>query len=163
MLRTVSRKVAKRQAVKLRNFDPGLACNDDPWLNKDLRTNAVESTASIGGHPIQAILIPSPIAFFGGALASDLAYWWTIDVFWARVSLWLVGAGASPAPFAAIFGLIDFLTLRRVRGYSAAWIHLVGNGALLSLQAVSWYVRSTGVVIPALPWRSRSQTSPCSH
>jgi hypothetical protein len=66
MLRTVSRKVAKRQAVKLRNFDPGLACNDDPWLNKDLRTNAVESTASIGGHPIQAILIPSPIAFFGG-------------------------------------------------------------------------------------------------
>jgi uncharacterized membrane protein len=116
------------------------------------KTNAVESTASIAGHPIHPILVPFPIAFFVGALASDLAYWWTIDLFWARVSLWLVGAGVVTAVAAAIFGLIDFLTIRRVRSYSDAWIHLIGNGTVILLQGISWYLRWAEGLMSALPW-----------
>ncbi|MBI5444791.1 MAG: DUF2231 domain-containing protein [Deltaproteobacteria bacterium] len=115
-------------------------------------SNAVPSTASIAGHPIHPILIPFPIAFFVGALASDLAYWYTTDLFWARASLWLVGSGVVMAAVAAIFGLTDFLTLGRVRATRDGWIHFLGNGTIVLLQAVSWYLRSGGAEAAVVPW-----------
>ena len=94
---------------------------------------AVPSKAAIGGHPIHPMLVPFPIAFLVGALASDLGYWGTADPFWARASLWLAGAGLLTGALAALFGLIDFLALRRVRALAAAWLHFLGNGIALLL------------------------------
>lgn len=105
-------------------------------------STAVRSTASIGGHPIHPMLIPFPIAFFLGTLASDLAFTWTADPFWARVSLWLVGSGVVTAAVAAVFGFTDFLTIDRVREQRDGWFHFAGNGTIVVLQAVSWYLRS---------------------
>ena len=42
-------------------------------------TEGVPSTAAIAKHPLQPIVIPFPIAFPVGALATDLAYWGTED------------------------------------------------------------------------------------
>jgi uncharacterized membrane protein len=109
------------------------------------------STAAIGGHPIHPMLVPLPIGFWVGAVLSDLAYWRTVDPFWARASLWLVAAGVVAALAAAVFGLIDFATIRRVRSHTAGWVHLLGNLLAVALSAVSWFLRSrdaAGAVMP---------------
>src|SRR5690606_13528318 len=97
----------------------------------------VKSTAAIGGHPLHPIFIPFPIAFLIGALLTDLAYvGGTADPFWARASLWLIAGGFIGGALAAVFGLIDFLTIRRVREHKIAWIHFLGNATVLILALV---------------------------
>jgi uncharacterized membrane protein len=118
----------------------------------DKYSSAVRSTASIAGHPIHPALIPFPIAFFIGALASDLAYYVTTDLFWARASLWLVGAGVVSAAAAAVFGLIDFSTISRARAHRDGWIHVLGNSTIVLLQIVSWYLRASMGPEAIIPW-----------
>lgn len=43
--------------------------------------NRCPSTAAVSGHPIHPMLIPFPIAFLIGALATDLAFVGTGDGF----------------------------------------------------------------------------------
>jgi len=51
------------------------------------------STAKIADHPLHPMLVPLPIAFFIGALLTDLAFLKLGDPFWARMSFWLIAAG----------------------------------------------------------------------
>src|SRR5215216_924893 len=92
----------------------------------------VKSTAAIVGHPIHPILVPLPIGFLVGALLSDLAFARTEDEFWARAALWLILAGFIAGALAAVFGLIDFLTIQRARRIDG-WIHFIGNALALLL------------------------------
>ena len=112
---------------------------------------AVPSKAAIAGHPIHPMLIPFPIAFLVGALASDLGYWGSGDPFWARGSLWLAGAGLVTGAIASLFGLIDFLGLRRVRELTSAWLHFLGNGVALLLTLWSVLHRYDDPVAGVLP------------
>ena len=89
------------------------------------------STAAIGGHPIHPMLVVFPIAFLVGALATDLAFWRTGDHFWALASEWLLGAGVVMGALAAVAGLIEFLTITRVRSLVAGWVHFLGNAAAI--------------------------------
>ena len=89
------------------------------------------STAAIGGHPIHPMLAVFPIAFLVGALATDLAFWRTADHFWAQASEWLLIAGVIIGALAALAGLIEFLTISRVRSLAAGWVHFLGNGAAI--------------------------------
>jgi uncharacterized membrane protein len=89
------------------------------------------STAAIGGHPIHPMLVVFPIAFLVGALATDLAFWRTDDQFWALASKWLLAAGVIMGALAAMAGLIEFLTIRRVRSLAAGWVHFLGNAAAI--------------------------------
>jgi uncharacterized membrane protein len=114
--------------------------------------NGVKSTASIAGHPIHPILIPFPIAFLVGAFLTDIGYWVTQDAFWARASLWLVAAGVVSGAVAAIFGLTDFLTIRRAREHAAGWIHFLGNAFALSLGLISWIMRTGDPAQAVVPW-----------
>lgn len=114
-------------------------------------TQGVPSTVAIMGHPIHPILVPFPIAFWVGALGSDLAYWWTADAFWAQVSLWLVGAGFITGAVAGLVGLFDFISIPRAREHRDGWIHAIGNGAALIIALVSWLTRlgdPTTAVVP---------------
>lgn len=103
--------------------------------------HGVKSTAAIGRHPIHPMLIPFPIAFLAGAFLSDLAYLRKADPFWARASQWLVGAGLVSGALAAVFGLIDFLSIKRARNALAGWVHLIGNAAALVLSLVNLVMR----------------------
>lgn len=78
------------------------------------------SSAKIAGHPLHPMLIPFSVAFLVGALASDLTFWGTTDGFWARVSVWLIGAAIVMALLAAVAGFTDFLGERRIRSLSDA-------------------------------------------
>lgn len=113
--------------------------------------DAVPSTAAIGGHPLHPMLVPFPIAFLVGALASDLAYWSTADPFWARASVWLAGAGLATGLIAAAAGFTDFIGDRRVRAHSAAWVHFGGNGVALLLTLWSVLHRIDDSVAGVLP------------
>jgi len=115
-------------------------------------TDEIPSTAAIGGHPIHPMLIPFPIAFLVGALAADLAYWSTDDFFWARLARWLVGAGLVTGALAAVFGLVDFLTRHRIRQFSSAWIHFLGNAVVLVLSLISLLLRLDDPADAVLPW-----------
>jgi uncharacterized membrane protein len=89
------------------------------------------STAAIAGHPIHPMLVVFPIAFLVGALATDLAFWRTGDHFWALASQWLLAAGVVMGALAAAAGLIEFLTISRVRSLVAGWVHFLGSVAAI--------------------------------
>lgn len=112
----------------------------------------VQSTAAIGGHPLHPAVIPFPIAFLTGALVTDVVYWLTNESFWAQASFWLIAAGLVMGLLAAVLGLIDFLTIERVRAHSAGWIHAGGNAAAMLLAFVSLLLRLGEPEAAVLPW-----------
>lgn len=110
-------------------------------------------------HPIHPMLVPFPIVCFVGALITDIAYWQTAEMMWADSSAWLLFAGLIMGVLAAIAGLIDFLSSRRIRLIAAAWYHMVGNAVVLLLALFNTFVHSrdawtsvvpTGLVLSAL-------------
>ena len=89
------------------------------------------STARIGAHPIHPMLVPFPIVCFVGALLTDITYWRTGEMMWADFSAWLLVAGVIIGVLAAIAGLIDFLGSPGIRALGPAWLHMIGNLAVL--------------------------------
>ncbi len=113
--------------------------------------SGVPSTVHIAKHPLHPLLVTFPIAFLTGALATDVAYWFTSDAFWARASFWLILGGLITGLVAAATGMSDFLRIGRVREHSAGWAHMVGNIAALTLSAVSLWLRwnnQAGAILP---------------
>lgn len=107
------------------------------------------TTAAVAAHPIHPILVTLPIGFLIGAFLSDLAFYWANDPFFARASLWLVGAGLVAGVIAALAGLIDFLGSAAIRDLRESWLHFGGNAVVLILAAISLYLRvqdETGTV-----------------
>jgi uncharacterized membrane protein len=110
----------------------------------------VKSTAAIAGHPIHPMLVALPIGFLVGALLSDIAFARNEDEFWALASLWLIRAGFVTGALAAVFGLIDFLTIQRARRLDG-WIHFIGNAIGLLLTLANWLVRQGDPVGGVMP------------
>lgn len=113
------------------------------------------SRAAIFGHPVHAMLVPFPVAFLLAAFAADGVAWWSPDPFWVRAATWLVGSGVVTGVSAALFGLIDFLTIRRARAHVIGWVHLTGAGTTLILATVTWLLRVTGSAAGVAPWTLR--------
>ena len=113
---------------------------------------ATPSTAAIAGHPIHPMLVGFPIAFLVGALFTDIRYWLDPEHFWARASLWLIAAGVGSGLLAAVFGLVDFLTIERARSVYAGWVHLIGNLIAVGLSVISIIIRFKDVESMVLPW-----------
>ncbi|MGE5537072.1 MAG: DUF2231 domain-containing protein [Gemmatimonas sp.] len=114
------------------------------------RSTGVRSTVAIGGHPIHPMLVPFPIAFLVGALATDLTYTALSDPFWARASLWLVAAGLTTGAAAAVVGLIEFSTIKRARGPTGK-AHFIGNAVVLVLAAISLLLRIRNAETAVIP------------
>ena len=93
----------------------------------------LSSTAEVAGHPIHPMLVPIPIVCFIGALVTDVTYYITMQMMWADFSSWLLVVGLVFGVLAAIAGLTDFLTNRLIRSQAPAWLHLLGNVAVLVL------------------------------
>ncbi len=119
--------------------------------DKEYRDSGVPSTVAIAGHPFHPLLVTFPIAFLTAALPTDLAYWFTEDAFWAKVSVWLIGAGIVTGLIAAVTGLLDFLRIERVRQHSAGWLHMSGNVVALLLSSVNLAVRLADPAAAVLP------------
>jgi len=99
------------------------------------------------------MLIPFPVAFLVGALVTDLAFVGTGDGFWARASMWLLGAGVVMALLAAVAGFIDFFGERRIRALNDAWYHMLGNLTAVVVAVISFFLRYGGGAEAAIkPW-----------
>jgi uncharacterized membrane protein len=100
------------------------------------------SVARMAGHPLHPMFVPFPIAFFVGALVTDLVYWRTASMMWETFSIWLITAGLIMGGLAAVTGAIDFLSNREIRGLSPAWPHALGNTIALILALINAFVHS---------------------
>jgi uncharacterized membrane protein len=109
------------------------------------------SRAAIAGHPLHPMLVPFPITLLLAALAADIGFWLSQDFFWARASLWLLGAGVCFAVAAAVLGLIDFLSLPAARQGHWGWLHGLGNGAALLLALINLAYRWTNPAEAIVP------------
>lgn len=111
-----------------------------------------QSTARIAMHPIHPMLVPFPIVCFVGTLLTDIAYWRTADMMWADFSAWLVTAGVIMAWLAAVAGLIDFLGNPLIRAHTAAWLHVIGNLAVLILATLNMFMHTRDAWTSVVPW-----------
>ena len=124
-------------------------------IKSPLLKQAPESTHSafsVAGHPIHAMLVSFPVAFTLGGLATDLAYWWSGDVFWARASLWMIGASFIMGSLAGLAGTLDFMIVHKIRRHVASWSHFIAAVMLISLIAANWWYRVSDHEASLLPW-----------
>lgn len=120
--------------------------------NREFRDTGIVSSVAIAGHPLHPALVMFPLAFLVAVAGTDLGYWLTRDPFWARVSVWLIGAGFLSGILAGITGFLDFYKIKRVRDRSAGWLHMAGNVLALVLSLANWVLRLGDPVAPILPW-----------
>lgn len=113
---------------------------------------ATRSAVAIASHPLHAIAVNFPIAYLSGALATDLAFWWTADPFWARVSLWLTGAGFFMGVIAAVFGTLEFVLVKEIRRFISSWSHFLAGVTLLGVASANWWLRVEDAAAAVLPW-----------
>jgi len=110
------------------------------------------SRMAISGHPIHPVLIHFPVAALMALVATDLAYLWTEDFFWARAGLWLAGVGALGGWVSGMAGLVDLVTVPRIRRLITAWCHAILAVMLLSLASFNWLLRYDAVADNIMPW-----------
>lgn len=133
--------------TKHQNIPPIVDSREDEYQD-----SGIESTVNIAGHPLHPALVTFPIALLVAAFFTDAGYWLTRDPFWARASLWLIGAGIVSGLVAALTGMLDFLRIERVRARSAGWIHMYLNVSALGLSLINWLPRLGDAAEPILPW-----------
>ncbi|PMR76635.1 DUF2231 domain-containing protein [Billgrantia endophytica] len=114
-------------------------------------SRSIKSRAAIAGHPLHPVMIHFPIACLMLVVASDLGFLYTEDGFWARASLWLAGVGALGGWVASIAGLIDLITVTRIRNLITGWCHAILAVMMLSVASFNWLWRFKDPV-DLLPW-----------
>jgi uncharacterized membrane protein len=122
----------------------------NPLLNHPPKSTP--SHFKIAEHPIHAMLVAFPIAYLMGGLASDVAFWWTGDPFWARVSLWIIGMGLLLGLAAGAAGTIEFIMVPEIRHHVTSWSHFLAAVMMLSLTAANWWLRVPDPAERVLPW-----------
>jgi uncharacterized membrane protein len=110
------------------------------------------SAVAVAGHPIHPMTVTFPIAFLTTVLASDLAFVFFGDPFWARMSLWLLGIGTFGGFVAGIAGAVELLVVEGIRRRAAAWSHFVAAVMLLSIAFANWVLRLDDAEAAVTPW-----------
>lgn len=104
------------------------------------------STVAAGpyGHPFHPILVTVPIGAWVAAFVFDLVSRAAGEAaVFAKGAFWLVIIGLAGAVVAALFGLLDLLTIPTdTKAFRIGLIHLALNVAVLALLAVSLALRS---------------------
>ena len=115
------------------------------------------SPASVAAHPIHPMIIPFPIALWVFSLVADLIYLWRGNLVWRDwIAFYSLLGGILGAALAAVFGIIDWLSItdRAVRKV-ADW-HARLNVIALLVFAAGFYLRT----VSGSKWISGSYTIP---
>lgn len=109
------------------------------------------SRMAFAGHPIHPMLIHFPVAALLGLVASDAAFLYTGDPFWARVSVWLAGVGSTGGAIAGLIGFLDWVSVPRIRAMVSASCHAIFAVMMLSLATFNWLLRLDDPATPIWP------------
>lgn len=102
----------------------------------------MESRAKIFGHAIHPILIVYPLGLLSAAVVFDVIYLLTANPTWTTVSFWMIAAGIVGGLLAAVFGLIDYLSIPGgTRASRIGLLHGLTNVGVMILFAASWLLR----------------------
>jgi len=110
-----------------------------------------QSTVTLAGRPLHAMLVPIPFVCFVGTLITDIVYWQTAAMLWADMSAWLLLVGLIVSLFAAPAGMIDFFGDPRIRRLRTAWIHGIGNVAALILSIFNCLIHTRDAYTSVVP------------
>jgi uncharacterized membrane protein len=99
-------------------------------------------------RPLRALAASSLV----GALASDVAYWWTADFVWADFSDWLVSAAVIVGFFALIVGVVEALALRQAGGAKFSLLYAVLNLVAWVLAVLDMFVHTRDSWTSVAPW-----------
>jgi uncharacterized membrane protein len=103
------------------------------------------SPASIGGHPIHPMIIPFPIGLWVFSLIADVIYLWRGNPVWRDwIAFYALLGGIIGAALAAVFGIIDWLSIKDREVKKVADWHARLNVIALLIFAASFYLRTTG-------------------
>jgi uncharacterized membrane protein len=94
------------------------------------------------GHPIHPMLIPFPIALWIFSLVADLIYLWRGNPVWEWVAFYALAGGIVGALLAAVFGIIDYFSIKDRKVSSIAAWHVRINVLALLVFAASFYLRT---------------------
>src|SRR5512138_2004369 len=116
------------------------------WEKEEVTASQVgdgeAAMAKLFGHPIHQMLIVFPLGLLATSLAFDIAYLSGGNPTFATTSFWMITAGILGGLLAAVFGLIDWLSIpsgtraKRI----GAW-HGGGNVVIVGLFFISWLLR----------------------
>jgi uncharacterized membrane protein len=98
------------------------------------------------GHPFHPILVTVPIGAFVCSLLFDIFTRTRAQgrMFLVDGAYWLIGIGIVAALLAAVFGLLDLLTIpRRTRAFRTGVTHALINVTVVALYVVGFAWRST--------------------
>jgi uncharacterized membrane protein len=110
----------------------------------------MESRARIFGHAIHPILIVYPLGLLSTAVVFDVIYLVTGNPTWTTVSFWMIAAGIVGGLLAAVFGLIDYLSIPRgTRASSIGLLHGLTNLFVMILFIASWLLRYDSPNVPS--------------
>lgn len=102
----------------------------------------MRTKARLLGHPIHQMLIVFPLGLLATSLIFDGVHAATGNGSWSGIAFYMIGAGLIGGLAAAVFGLIDWLSIpsgtraKRVGAY-----HGLINVAVVGLFAMSWGLR----------------------
>jgi uncharacterized membrane protein len=92
------------------------------------------------GRPLHRLPAWFSVAYFAGALVTDLVYWQTPDVLWERFSIWLIAAGLIMAGLATIAYVIDLAGGRQID--RPVWPRVAGYALAVLLSLINAFVHS---------------------
>jgi uncharacterized membrane protein len=102
----------------------------------------MESRVKLAGHPVHPMLIVFPLGLLATAVVFDVIYLVTNTPTWTVTAFYMIGAGVILGLAAAIPGAVDWLAIPRgTRAKRIGLIHGVGNVIVVTLFALSWYLR----------------------
>lgn len=101
----------------------------------------MRSKASIAGHPIHPMLIPFPLALWATSFAVDVLFYFLRHPTLLVIAKFMIAAGCLGAIAAAIFGIIDWLSIKHGDVKKVANWHARLNIAALVVFAISLFLR----------------------
>ena len=110
------------------------------------------SRASIFGHPIHPMLVGIPIGLFVFSLIADIAARYGLGEAWPTVAFYCMGGGIIGALIAAVFGLMDWLSMSDGKAKKIGLAHMVINVVVVTLYCINFGLRLQGAPGVGLPF-----------
>ena len=105
----------------------------------------------VAAHPLHTILAAFPIAFFTGAVVTDITYANTYEMQWANFSVWMITGGLVMFVLAGLAGIVDALWNRKRRLPRPGWPHSLGMLIVFVVEVFNALVHSRDAYTSVMP------------